>query len=137
MLFVGQDALCRLLADGIATAPSAATPLEAVAAALDATAGAFTPERREFASQRRGVIAANIELQERDALKRAGFAMAMTEALRERGVPDPTAALAAELGVLAIKDALARWADPTNQRQFGELARRSLQDLQAANAALS
>jgi AcrR family transcriptional regulator len=137
VLFVGQDTLCRLFADGIATAPSSATPLEAVAAALDAAAVAFTPDRRELGAQRRAVIAGNSELQERDALKRAGFAAALTDALQERGVPDPTASLAAELGVLAFKRAYARWADPANQQAFGELARQSLQELQAVSASLS
>jgi AcrR family transcriptional regulator len=137
VLFVGQDTLCQLFADGIAAAPSSAPPLEAVAAALDAAAVAFTPDRREFGPQRRAVIAGNTELQERDALKHASFAADMTEALQERGVPGPTASLAAELGVLAFKGAYARWADPTNQQEFGELARHSLQELQAASAALS
>jgi AcrR family transcriptional regulator len=137
VLFVGQDTLCRLFADGIAATPSSATPLEAVAAALDAAAVAFTPDRRELGPQRRAVIASNSELQERDALKRAGFAAAMTEALQKRGVPDPTASIAAELGVLAFRIAYARWADPINQQEFGELARQSLQELQAASAALS
>jgi hypothetical protein len=76
-------------------------------------------------------------LQERGALKRASLAEAMTQALQERGVPDPTASLAAELGVLAFSRAYARWAEPTNQQEFGELARQALQELQAASAALS
>jgi AcrR family transcriptional regulator len=112
VLFVGQDPLCRLLADGIATAPGSATPLEAAAAAVEASAEAFPPDRREFASQVRAVIAANPELREREALKRASFVVAMTAALQERGVPDPTANLAAELGVLAINGAFARLPRP-------------------------
>jgi hypothetical protein len=98
---------------------------------------AFTPDRRELGPQRQAVIAGNPELQERDALKRAGVAAAMTDTLQERGVPDPTASLATELGVLAFKDAYARWADPTNQQAFGDLARQSLQELQAASTTLS
>ncbi len=35
----------------------------------------------------------------------------MTAALVDRGVPDPTARLAAELGVLAFKRGYARWSD--------------------------
>jgi hypothetical protein len=111
--------------------------LEAVAAAVEASAEAFPPDRREFASRLRAVIAANPELREREALKRASFVVAMTAALQERGVPDPTANLAAELGVLAINGAFARWADSTNERQFGELARQSLQELQTATVSLS
>ena len=60
VLFVGQDTLSRLLAAGIAAAPSAATPLEAVAEALDAASVAFTPDRREFGPKRRAVIAGNL-----------------------------------------------------------------------------
>ena len=137
VLVAGQDTLCRLFADGIAAAPSSATPLEAVAEALDAAAGAFTPDRRELGPKLQAVIAANSELQERDALKRVGLAAAMTDALQKRGVPDPAASLAAELGVLAFKRAFARWADPANQQELSELARQSLHELQAASAALS
>ena len=35
----------------------------------------------------------------------------MTAALTARGVPDPTPRLAAELGVLAMKQGFAAWAD--------------------------
>jgi len=137
VLFVGQEALNGLLADGIAGAPGAATPLEAVAAALEAVAVVFPSARREFASRRRAVIAANTELQEREALKRAGFAAAMTEALERRGVSEATANVAAELGVLAFRSAFARWADPACDQGFGELARQELEALQAASASLS
>src|SRR5450755_2985969 len=56
VLVAGQDTLCRLFTDGIAAAPSSATPLAAVAAALDAAAGAFTPDRREFGPKLQAVI---------------------------------------------------------------------------------
>lgn len=108
----------------------------AVAAALESVAVAFTPEGHMFASQRREVIAANPELEERDPLKRARIAAAMTQALRARGVSDLTASIAAELGVLAFRNAFARWAERSNQ-QFGELARESLEELQTASALLT
>jgi hypothetical protein len=133
VLVAGQDTLCRLLADGIATAPSAATPLEAVVAALDAAAGAFTPDRRHLGPKVQAVITANSELQERDALKRAGPAVARTDAFQKRGMPGPAASLAAELGVLAF----ARWPDPASQQELGQLARQSLHELHAASAAPS
>jgi len=137
VLFSAQDVLSQLFADGIAAAPASATPLEAVAAALAATASAFPPGQRDIAPQRRAVIAANPELQEREALKRAGFAAAMTAALRERGLPEPAASLAAGLGVLAFTRASTRWADPANQQPFDELAHQSLRELQAAVPTLS
>jgi AcrR family transcriptional regulator len=136
VLFIGQDSLVRALEDGVASAPDDAAPLEAIAAALDAAAEAFPAERREIGPQRQAIIAANPELREREALKRAGFATALTRALKARGTEDPTASLAAEIGVLALGGAYAQWADPANKREFAELAREALAELQAAGAAL-
>jgi hypothetical protein len=82
-------------------------------------------------------IAASSELQERDTLKRVGLATAITYALKIRGVPDPTASLAAEIGILALRTAHARWSDPTNRHDLAVLARQSLHELQTASAALS
>jgi protein-L-isoaspartate O-methyltransferase len=86
----------------IAAAPATAAPLEAVAQALDSVGRhAFTPARREFVARRRSVIAANPELQEREALKGLALTAAMTGALSRRGIPDLTSRVAAELGTLA------------------------------------
>jgi hypothetical protein len=97
----------------------------------------FPPERRELARQRQIIIAANSELREREMLKRASLAEAMVGALRHRGVTDPTASLAAELGGLAFRTAVVRWVDPANEQEFAELAREALLDLQTATAALA
>jgi AcrR family transcriptional regulator len=136
VLSAGQDRHATLLAEGIAAAPGSATPLEAVAAALDALAVSFTPVQREFGPRLLAVVASNSELRERAVFKRAGLAAAMTDALRKRDVPDPAAGLAAELGVRAFYDAFDRWAEPANQQTFPELARQSLAELRAAAAAL-
>lgn len=137
VLAAGQDTLCQLLSDGIAAASPSATPLEAVAAGLDAAAGAFVPERRDLEPKMQAAIAASTELQEREVLKRVGLATAMTDALKKRGVPDLTAGLAAEMGNLALKIAYTRWADPTNHHELAALARQSLRELQAASATLN
>jgi AcrR family transcriptional regulator len=137
VLAAGKDALSQLLTAGIAAAPSSATPLEAIGAGLEAAAQAFTPERRDLGSKMQNAIAASTELQESETLKRVGLATAMTDALKKRGISDPTASLAAEVGVLALKIAHARWADPTNRQELAALARQSLQELQTASATLS
>jgi AcrR family transcriptional regulator len=136
VLAAGQDTLCRLLSEGIAAAPASATPLEAVAAGLAAASEAFTPERRQLGPKMRDAIAASNALQERETLKRVGMATAMTEALNARGVSEPAASLAAEVGVLALKTAHARWADPSNEEELAVLARQSLLELKTASAAL-
>ena len=88
VLFGGQDMLAELFSEAIRTAPPAATTADCLAAALEAAAVAFTPDRHDLAPQRRAVIAANSELQERELLKRARFASVMAEALRARGADD-------------------------------------------------
>jgi len=131
----GGEAMAGLLADGIAAAPPAAPPFEAVAHALAAVGEvAFTSARREFVARRRAVIAMNPELREREALKGLGLTASMTEALKRRDVPDLTACVAAELGALAMKIAYDRWSDPADGDDFGEVARRTLSDLRAAAA---
>jgi hypothetical protein len=80
------------------------------------------------------VIAANPELREREALKGLGLTAAMVDALKRRGVPDLTSRVAADLGALAWEIAFERWSDTTNGDEFGELARRTLGDVQAASA---
>jgi AcrR family transcriptional regulator len=131
----GDGTMTGLLAEAIAAAPATASPLEAVAHALDAAGRqAFTPVRREFSARRRAVIAANQELQEREALKGLGLTASMTDALKRRGVSDLTSCVAAELGVLALKIAYERWSDTANGDDFSEVARRTLSELQAASA---
>lgn len=135
VLTAGQETLSRLFEQGIAAAPPEAPSLEAVAAGLDAALSAFV-ERREFSIKMEAVVAANAELQERDALKQAGLTAAISEALRNRGVPDMTARLAAEMGMVAFRTAHVRWTAPGNQKEIGELGREALDELRAATATL-
>jgi AcrR family transcriptional regulator len=132
VLFGGQDMLAELLSDAIRTAPPSATTVGCLAAALESAAVAFTPDRHDLAPQRRAVIAANSELQERQLLKRAHFSSAMADALRARGTDDVAARLAAEMGVLAFSAAYARWAAPENRQPFTEIAHAALRDLQSS-----
>ena len=131
----GGDTMAGLLVAGIETAPDDATPLEAVAHALEVVGrDAFPPARREFSVRRRAVIGANPELQEREALKGIALTASMTGALERRGVPSLTACVAAQLGALALKIGYDRWGDTTSDDDFGEAAGRTLQELQAATA---
>jgi AcrR family transcriptional regulator len=132
LLAAGQETLSRLFVEGIAAAPANASPLTAVAAGLERAAGAMTPFNRELGHRLRAVIATSAELQERDALKQVGLAGAMAGALRARGVLDLVATLAAELGVLAFKEAYASWVATDNQQDLGELARAALDQLRTA-----
>ena len=137
VLFLGQERLTHLFTEAIATAPPSATPLSAMTAALEASATAFGPERREFAQQRQAVITANDDLRERELLKLATLTESIADALRARGVADPTAGLVAELGSLAFSTAFTRWLDPSCTDDFAPLAREALKELQMAAAELA
>ena len=136
VLFGGQDKLAELFGEAIRTAPPGTTTVGCLAAALESPAPVFTPERHDLAPQRRAVIAANSELQERELLKRARLSAVMADGLRARGADDTTAHLAAEVGVLAFGITYMRWAEPENQQPYVEIAREVLRDLQARASAL-
>ncbi|HKN51933.1 MAG TPA: helix-turn-helix domain-containing protein [Amycolatopsis sp.] len=138
LLVAGQETLSRLLTEGIAEAPADASPLQAVAAGLERASGAMGPANRELGPRLKAAVAASTELQERDALKSVGLAAAMTAALVARRVPDSTAHLAAELGVLAFKRGYAEWSEGERDDEKGlaHYALAALQDLRAATASL-
>ena len=115
-----------------------ASPLEAVAAGLERVSGAMGPMNRNLAPRMKAAIAASAELQERSALKSVGLAAAMTSALIARGVPETTAHLAGELGVLAFKRGFAEWSDGERDpdRELAHYTLAALRDLRAATASL-
>lgn len=134
VLFGGAVHLQESLVRGVAGAPPDATPMAAVAAGLDAIAP-MLQDRGEHAFARRAVIAANPELQERELIKLATLAAAVAGALRERGIPETAAKLAAEAGVAVFKVAFERWADATRAEQdFGHVMREVLDELETVTA---
>lgn len=138
LLVAGQETLSTLLAEGISEAPADASPLQAVARGLERASSAMGPSNRELGPRVQAAVAASAELQERDALKHVGLAAAMTAALTARGVPNPTAHLASEMGVLALKQGYAHWAQ-AGADDTGGLAQHALSalnDLRAATTTL-
>ncbi len=138
LLVAGQETLSTLLADGISEAPASASPLAAVAAGLARAASAMGPMNRELGPRLKAAVAASTALQERDALKSVGLAAAMTAALVARGVPDPIAPLAAELGVLAFKRGYAQWSegDRNDTKGLAPHALAALEELRTATTTL-
>ncbi|WP_144761096.1 TetR/AcrR family transcriptional regulator [Curtobacterium sp. 9128] len=138
LLVAGQETLSRLLASGISDAAPGCTPLDAVAAGLQRASEEMGPMNRELGPRLKAAVAASAELQERDALKRVGMAAAMTEALVARGVAEPAARLASEMGVLAFKQGFDRWSggDRSDDDRLDHHALEALAELRAAAAAL-
>ena len=133
VLFWGAGTLAELMVDAVAAAPGDAPPLDAVAAALDAAAGVLA-ERREFARRRQAIIAANAELQERELIKLAAIAAALAGTLRERGVGEPAASLAAEAGIAVFRVAFERWIAEGEDHDLARVIQDALGELRAVTA---
>ncbi len=74
--------------------------------------------RRDLTAQRHAVIVANPELSERELSKLADYSAAVAAALRERGVDEPQATLAAGAGMTVLRVALERWATGDDERDL-------------------
>jgi len=136
VLFGGGDALQELIVRSVASAPDSLAPIDAAAAGLEAAGTEFfIQERRETSRQRQTVIDANPELQERELTKLASLSAAIADALRRRGLGDPAARLTAEVAIAVFKTAFERWIDETNDREFTQLVRESLDQVRALTAA--
>jgi AcrR family transcriptional regulator len=133
VLFAGAGTLQEFFVNTAASAPDTAAPIDAVAAAVEA-AGALLQERREYARQRQAVIAAHAELRERELIKLASLASALAGALRQRGVREPAASLAAEAGIAVFRIAFERWVSDPSQPDLPQLIRESLDELKAVTA---
>jgi AcrR family transcriptional regulator len=135
VLFAGSEMLAERLVAAVVGAPDSTPPLGTVAAALEEVGALIQGSRgRDFARARRSIIAANEALQERELIKLASWADTIAGALRERGVGDTTATLAAETGIAVFRVAFDRWVGDANDRDLPALIRESLDELKALTA---
>jgi AcrR family transcriptional regulator len=131
VLFYGMEMMRDLLARAVADAPDSATAMDAAAAALEA-AGAMLQENPERVRLRDAIVSANAELRERELIKLAAFASAVAGALRDRGIPEPAASVAAETGVAVFKVAFARWVSGPGRPDLPGIFRELMAELRGA-----
>jgi AcrR family transcriptional regulator len=134
VLFSGTEPLKEKFVAAIAAAPEDAAPLDAIAAGLDAMADLFQSIGGDGPRKRQAIINANPELRERELVKMIGFAAAGAAALRERGVAEPAASLAAEAGIAVLRIAFEQWVDGPKGQDIHQLIRDSLAELKAVAA---
>ena len=130
VLFGGSALLGERIVAGVVGAPAGDGPLDAVARGLDAAAAMLGEFRRDLSRQRQTVIEANPELRER-ATKLADYAAAVAVALRQRGVGELQATLAAETGMTVLRVAMQRWAATDNSEDLSTIMRDSVAELRA------
>lgn len=134
VLFFGAQALQELFVTTVVKAPVTTTPIEAVIRALEA-AGEMFAQRREFSVQRQRIINGSAELQERELIKLSTLATALADALRQRGVSDPSAGLIGEVAIAIFKNSFERWVSASEPSDLGHVVRDSLERLRDVTAA--
>jgi AcrR family transcriptional regulator len=133
VLFAGSERLPPALAEAVLTADPNAAPL---AATLDALArvGAQLVEQVDGVTERRAVIDASPELQERERTKTAAITEAIRDALKQRQVNAGTAELVAQLATVAFQNAFRHWIEAKGHASFGSCLHAVTDELRAALA---
>jgi AcrR family transcriptional regulator len=132
VLFAGSGRLQELLVQTVADAPATATPIDAVAAGIEAIGTALQEGRgRAFARQRHSIVAASAELRERELNKMSSLAGALAETLRGRGVGQQAASLLAEIAIAVFRISFERWVSEPRERDLRELMRESLEEVRS------
>lgn len=134
VLFGGSALLRERIVAGVVDAPAADGPLDAVARGLDAAAAMLGEFRRDLTRQRQAVIEANPELRERELSKLDDYAAGVAVALRERGVGELQATLAAETGMTVLRVSLQQWAGGGDDRDLSTVTRDAIAELRAVAA---
>ncbi|MFG3157373.1 TetR family transcriptional regulator [Streptomyces sp. NPDC048219] len=134
VLFHGEAELRAALTREVADAPADLRPLDVLLCAFR-KAGRILEDNRRFSEPRLKIIAATPALRERDLAKAASLTEAVAEALRQRGVPDRLAGLAAHTGWAAFHQAAQAWIDDPSQSLGAHLVR-AFDDLRALSAAV-
>jgi hypothetical protein len=87
--------------------------------------------RRNLARERHRVVAAHADLQERELIKRATLTAALAQALHQRGVSEPAASLAADMGMGVFYVGFAHWLDDPTDRELVEIVHDGFDQLKA------
>ena len=128
MLFAESDQLPAVMAAAVERADPDLAPFEAMLTALTEV-GDLVPD--EHAAERRAIVQASPELQERGLSKFAAITSALAAALEQRGADAATAALLAQVGVAIFRTAFERWADQAKRASLADLIRETATELAA------
>jgi AcrR family transcriptional regulator len=133
VLFAGSEQLVDAVADAAHAVDARRSPIETVLQALSSVGSALA-ELSARASDRRTVIAASPDLQERERTKMAAVTAALTAALRQRGIDDSTAHMFGQVGVAVFATAFGRWVDSAGRADFAETFQQTVAELRSAMA---
>lgn len=130
VLFAGSGSFQEAFIQPVIDAPPSSSPVEAVVAGMSSAGSLLQANRSpEFARRRARIIAANRELRERELMKFATLASALSEVLQQRGLTEPAARVLSEVATSLFRVAFERWIDESNQHGLTELISESLDQL--------
>lgn len=129
VLFDGETQLRDVMTAAIASAPDDLAPAALVLRAYTAAMPLFVAGR-PIAERRARIVATSAALQERAHAKSAMLTQALIDALVERGVPEPTARLAARAGAAVFERASRAW-NGTSGADLERLIERAALELHA------
>ncbi|WP_328604320.1 TetR/AcrR family transcriptional regulator [Amycolatopsis sp. NBC_00345] len=132
VLFGSEAELRTTMTEAVAEAPDGLPPFEMLVRAFR-QAGRILERNRPFSEPRLAIIAATPALRERNLAKAESLAEALAEALRQRGVADRLAGLAAHTGWATYHQAAQAWIDDPSRSLDVYLAR-AFDDLRALSA---
>jgi AcrR family transcriptional regulator len=139
VLFAGSEVLRERLVEHVRAAPADVPTFELARDAVVAIAETLQRERtHEYARMRWALVAAHAELQERELIKLAAMGDALAAALRDRGVPESHASLAAKLAIGIFEVAFGAWAsaeEPSELRTHVRSTARTLRGIVRERAA--
>jgi AcrR family transcriptional regulator len=130
VLFGGSAALRVELLRALDGVPPAFPPIEAVRIAVEG-ASTLMHGRRDLSRERQRIIAAHAVLQERELIKRATLTAALAQALQQRGVQEPAASLAADMGMAVFHVGFGRWLEDPAGRELVEIVHEGFDQLKA------
>lgn len=134
VLFAGSDALPPALSKAVLAADANLAPFDALVAGLTEVGSMLSDRVAPLAPQRRAIIAASPELQERGRTKFAEVSHALCKALTERGADPGYAALLANVGVAIFQSGFNRWTDEPTTSGLADRIAEAANELRAATA---
>ena len=132
-LFSGSGRLEEILVKAVAETD--ASPFEAVIAAFRQVAAEVFADRLELVRMRQSIIESSPDLQERELRKTGSLVVAVTAALRAKGVDETTATLATESGNTVFRVAYHRWVAPDSDASLADLIADVAAELRAVTSA--
>jgi len=130
VLFGGASGLQDTLLQALDAAPATLPTIEAVRIAVEALS-ALMHGRRDLARERARIVSAHADLRERDMIKRASLTAALAQGLQRRGVAEPAASIAADMGIGVFYVGFGRWIDAPDERDLVEIVREGFDQLKA------